>query len=93
MEQYSFSILLNTNLYRKLDKKWYFVHQSDLHNVEHFHNTLKKKYNILCEYVMIKKALSYFLDYFDNTFARYVKIESELYFLFKNNNVSFVKKS
>lgn len=40
---------------------------------------------------MIKKALSYFLDYFDNTFARYVKIESELYFLFKNNNVSFVK--
>lgn len=61
----------------------------DVHNVEHFYNTLKKKYNILCEYVIIKKALSYFFDYFDNTFARYVKKESELYFSFKNNNVSF----
>lgn len=62
-----------------------------MYNVEYFYNILKKKYNILCEYVMIKKVFSYFLDYFDNIFVRYVKIESELYFLFKNNNVSFVK--
>lgn len=42
--------------------------------------TKKKKTNILCEYIMIKKSLREFLDYFNCSFARYiyVQIESEL---------------
>ena len=57
-------------------------------------NILTKKYNILCEYAMVKQAMKKYVNLFDFTNALYVQISRKEFFLLKKNvqrSVNFLK--
>ena len=57
-------------------------------------NILTKKYNILCEYAMVKQAMKKYVKLFDFSNAFYVQISRKEFFLFKKNvqrSVNFLK--
>ena len=68
-----------------------FDNNGNFYNIEHFYNILERKNNILCEYIMIKKALKEYRNKFDCSFASSVDIKQDILFLFSDNSIKYPK--
>ena len=68
-----------------------FDNNGNFYNIEHFYNILERKNNILCEYIMIKKALKEYRNKFGCSFASSVHIKKDILFLFSDNSIKYPK--
>ena len=56
-----------------------------IYEFTHFSNIIRKKHNILCEYLIVKRVFRKYQQMFDCNKAKYVNIKQNNLFLFKNN--------
>ena len=56
-----------------------------IYEFTHFSNIIRKKHNILCEYLIVKRVFRKYQQMFDCNKAKYVNIKHNNLFLFKNN--------
>lgn len=57
-----------------------FDETGELFDITYFSNKLIKKNNILCEYLMLKKAVKMCRQKFDCSYAKYVNIRKDVHF-------------
>ena len=64
-----------------------FDEYGEMHNISYFTNKLKKKNNVFCEYIILKRTIKTFKENFDCSHSQYINIKPNVQFLFKNNVV------
>ena len=62
-----------------------FDENGRIHDITYFSNLIKKRHNILCEYLIIKRVFGKFQRMFACDKAKYVNIKYNNLYLFKNN--------
>ena len=62
-----------------------FDENGRIHDITYFSNLIKKKHNILCEYLIIKRVFGKYQQMFECDKAKYVNIKYNNLYLFKNN--------
>mgnify|MGYP000527767340 FL=1 len=67
-----------------------FDENGEFYDMMYFTQKLVRKNNILCEYIMLRKAFKAYKEKFDCSYSKYVKIKHCVSFLFRNNTVNSV---
>lgn len=67
-----------------------FDENGEFYDMMYFTQKLVRKNNILCEYIMLRKAFKAYKERFDCSYSKYVKIKHCVSFLFRNNTVNSV---
>lgn len=61
--------------------------------ITYFSNKLVKKNNIICEYVMLKRAVKHFRQKSDCSYAKYVNIKNDVHVLYKNHVTKSIRST
>lgn len=70
-----------------------FDETGEMYDITYFSNKLVEKNNIICEYVMLKRAVKHFRQKFDCSYAKYVNIKNDVHVLFKNHVTKSIKST